>query len=311
MADSKNILCENIARYRKNLGLTQEELGRRVGVSTQAVSKWENGGMPDPMLLPSLAEALNATIDTLFGRDGGTYQRIEELLDAEIAGAPVGKRLHRTYELCWAMMQSAMCSEEYGGHSVTDIINAIQLKPGQKENYIPLSCGDEGLQIISISEDRPFYICLPEPEQGYSSMLLHSGSYEKLFILLARPNRFRVLVYLERVEHSFTPGYLAARLSITVEEAEEALLDLNAHGMCAMSALDTEAGLTRTFSKRGALSTLPFLVAAGILMNDPMDFLLFSGRSKPVLTAELGTENPRADWETERISQRFSEFNTK
>ncbi len=37
------LIGEQITRYRKERGLTQEELGRAVGVSTQAVSRWENG----------------------------------------------------------------------------------------------------------------------------------------------------------------------------------------------------------------------------------------------------------------------------
>lgn len=36
-----------IAALRKKLGFTQEQLGEAVGVSGQAVSKWENGGAPD------------------------------------------------------------------------------------------------------------------------------------------------------------------------------------------------------------------------------------------------------------------------
>ena len=41
-----NTLGDNIARFRKAAGLTQEELGTTVGVSAQAVSRWECGGAP-------------------------------------------------------------------------------------------------------------------------------------------------------------------------------------------------------------------------------------------------------------------------
>jgi transcriptional regulator with XRE-family HTH domain len=34
---------KNIAKFRKQLNLTQEELGEKLGVTNQAVSKWENG----------------------------------------------------------------------------------------------------------------------------------------------------------------------------------------------------------------------------------------------------------------------------
>ena len=56
-----------IARYRKLLNMTQEELGRHVGVSNQAVSKWElEISMPDVMLLPHIASVLEITLDDLF-----------------------------------------------------------------------------------------------------------------------------------------------------------------------------------------------------------------------------------------------------
>ncbi|MBQ7957646.1 MAG: helix-turn-helix transcriptional regulator [Clostridia bacterium] len=53
-----------IAALRKAKGLTQSELGDRIGVSFQAVSKWERGEtLPDITLLPDLARILETTID--------------------------------------------------------------------------------------------------------------------------------------------------------------------------------------------------------------------------------------------------------
>lgn len=55
---------EQIAALRKAKGLTQSELGERIGVSFQAVSKWERGEtLPDITLLPDLAKILETTID--------------------------------------------------------------------------------------------------------------------------------------------------------------------------------------------------------------------------------------------------------
>ena len=55
---------EQIAVLRKSKGLTQSELGERLGVSFQAVSKWERGEtLPDITLLPDLAKTLETTID--------------------------------------------------------------------------------------------------------------------------------------------------------------------------------------------------------------------------------------------------------
>ena len=55
-----------ISKYHKEKGMTQEELASRLGVSSQAVSKWENDlSCPDISLLPALCQALGVTSDEL------------------------------------------------------------------------------------------------------------------------------------------------------------------------------------------------------------------------------------------------------
>ena len=62
---------KRIATMRKERGFTQEGLAEALGVSPQAVSKWENGhALPETALLPPLARALETSIDALFS-DGG------------------------------------------------------------------------------------------------------------------------------------------------------------------------------------------------------------------------------------------------
>ena len=66
--NTKFNIGEQIAHYRRLTAMTQEELSKRVNVSTQAVSKWEQKiTSPDIMLLPELAEIFNISIDELFG----------------------------------------------------------------------------------------------------------------------------------------------------------------------------------------------------------------------------------------------------
>lgn len=64
----KNILAGNIARYRKEKGFTQDDLASRLGITYQAVSKWENEqAMPDISILPTLATILQVSVDKLLG----------------------------------------------------------------------------------------------------------------------------------------------------------------------------------------------------------------------------------------------------
>ena len=63
-----NLLGQNIARLRKAKKLTQEDLARRLNISFQAVSKWENGlSTPDVSVLSELAYLLDTDVNALVG----------------------------------------------------------------------------------------------------------------------------------------------------------------------------------------------------------------------------------------------------
>ena len=69
---------KRIALLRKEKGLTQEELATHMGVSPQAVSKWENDQTcPDISALPKLARLLGVTVDELLeGKTETTAVRV-------------------------------------------------------------------------------------------------------------------------------------------------------------------------------------------------------------------------------------------
>lgn len=63
-------LGNKIALCRKNAGITQDALAQQLGVTNQAVSKWESDQCcPDVMLLPKLANIFAISLDSLFSRE--------------------------------------------------------------------------------------------------------------------------------------------------------------------------------------------------------------------------------------------------
>ena len=60
-----------LKKYRKNNGYTQKQLAEAVGVTQQAVAKWETDkASPDPEMLQKISSILNVTVDSLL--DGTT-----------------------------------------------------------------------------------------------------------------------------------------------------------------------------------------------------------------------------------------------
>ena len=60
-----------LARRRRSLDMTQEQFAEQLGVTVQAISKWENGhGLPEATKLPVLADKFDCSIDELFLRKG-------------------------------------------------------------------------------------------------------------------------------------------------------------------------------------------------------------------------------------------------
>lgn len=72
-------LHETLRTLRREKNITQEELASFLGISAQAVSKWERGdGMPDITLLPRLSRYFDVSVDTLLGMED---MRVDELME--------------------------------------------------------------------------------------------------------------------------------------------------------------------------------------------------------------------------------------
>ncbi len=67
-------LGATIKKLRTERGITQEELANKIGVSFQAVSKWEtNTTTPDIAIIPQLALFFGVSIDSLFAINKDDY----------------------------------------------------------------------------------------------------------------------------------------------------------------------------------------------------------------------------------------------
>lgn len=124
----KKTLGERIAEKRKAKGLKQETLAEMLGVSAQAVSKWENDlSCPDIMALPTLAEKLGCTVDELLtGKEDAPPMRMltaeekknfDQLVLRIIVDSSDGDkvRVNLPLPLLKVLLESGMSISSFGG----------------------------------------------------------------------------------------------------------------------------------------------------------------------------------------------------
>ncbi len=110
-------LGEKIRELRRRDGQTQEMLAEALGVTSQAVSRWEAGGSyPDINLMPSLANYFGVTMDELFGYEGNREQRIDEKVVKIQELLSLNNGMDVNIDQCLALARDAMieypCNEK-------------------------------------------------------------------------------------------------------------------------------------------------------------------------------------------------------
>ena len=100
---------EQIAFLRKQKGLTQEELANALGVTNQAVSKWESAQCcPDIQLLPDIADYFGVSIDELMGHDAMVQkQKTGVVMDGLIDDALI--ILSEQEQISISLLQKLLC----------------------------------------------------------------------------------------------------------------------------------------------------------------------------------------------------------
>ncbi len=192
-----------IRRLRQERNITQEELATAIGVTAQAVSKWERAeGYPDITLLPEISEYFGVTLDTLCGLDEQRNQ--SEICRIQSATMEAG-----SYEEGVRIAREGLAQYPHSYHLKENLAFALRGCPGKwtpskaiLDEIIRLyedileHCTDQQLVFRVLAEVWEVYECAGEHEKAVEAAGRLPGFYE---------TSDRVLTYVlqgqERVEH--------------------------------------------------------------------------------------------------------------
>ena len=230
-------LGTTIARLRRERGLTQEQLGKALCVSGQAVSKWEKGGAPDAEMLPAIADRLGVTIDTLFGRADEPKEDMAGTLLRYLGAFPKGERMFELFRLLCATIQRPYYVDGELLGELMDAMFRLPVKTCYSTDIVEhtdatlwlRSCTvtDEGIQLGIPAEDCPLFLLMPEPEGGYEANFTDNESYRSLFSALALPGTLEILRTLYARKTGFRSARVIAKAaSVPLEDVDRALAAL-------------------------------------------------------------------------------------
>lgn len=224
------MIGDKIADLRKSRKLTQEELANIVGVSAQSVSKWENSlTTPDIMLLPTLASALDVTVNDLFSIVSGTdqYESIHPDKTPEYAYT----------ELLKALQQGLCDTESVSKEEVSKILKRLRENEYGQSGLVSY----ENYEMNGVTYvNRNIAFSLVKAKADLVS-LFDDERIAGVLSLLADANVRRTLKYMLTNGNAVVTAAVAANKCETgVSEAETALHRLAEFGF--VSALQVDIG---------------------------------------------------------------------
>lgn len=277
---------ENIARYRKSKGWTQEQLGKMVGVSGQAVSKWENGGIPDTVLIPKLATVLDVTTDAIFG----IHKKISDYTEDEILDQLFRFTLHNNFykrnhfdyfnflfETVWTLQGA------YFGNEIRPSLSEMNEKAAGNTQITSQIINNSGTTYLTLADDFPLF-CAVKDTATISEKLLTEKCFNEFFSLLASQDGFNAVIFTQSTTETsqYTAESMAEQFGITIERFFEIEPLLVKYGLLAEDSLTLDNKTIKIYHKWSNPEIRPILMLIYQFINARQCYYNFtSNRTKP------------------------------
>lgn len=278
----QSILGVKIKEFRTKKGITQEELGQLVGVTTQAVSKWERGGTPDAELLPPIARALGVSIDALYDMEQDTGSRLEDFIIEELYSKEDEEAFQRAVSLCIAIEMGLFKLDALKNKAVGEMLDAVNDE--QNHEYFSTLVSNEGLVRTRLSQNGRYFFMMPEPEGGYCDFLENIDGLSQIFATLSDADALKILFFMYQRNHKQISAQLIAEsVGVSEEKVEKIMEQLAEINIASCSEVEMIEGDVKAYSVRREATLLPLLTFAREMgVKHIFDFGYLYKREKPI-----------------------------
>jgi len=265
---------DHIAQLRKEKGVTQEVLAEAVGVSGQAVSKWESGGSPDTLLLPAIADYFGVSIDRLFDHKICDEKYLYKMVADGIRVSPSELDIRRFFTLCYAAA--------FGDKHTEYAWNPELVYPAAEESEAVYSgrYGETGTLQMRQDPSLRYFLLMPELECGWGKELYFKEEYVEWFALLSDADTLKTLFFLYAKKGvnfprntAFTTRTLEKELQIPPEKGEEILKNLEKYGLTFSEKISLGDEVKTVYSFNSIFSFLPFMIFTGEMLKHPHNWI--------------------------------------
>lgn len=266
---------ENVRTHRLAQHLTQEQLATMLGVSAQAVSKWETTDTyPDATLLPALASALNVSLDVLFDHRTRGYQTACQAMHEWLSTVPHEEQFSRLHAFSWQIENALFAS-----HSVYKDCVAPE---ATNDSYI---LTDTGFTLIS-NGTAPFFSVFPDT--GYERVIGDGESIRPYLAALSSPESMRTVLFLlhQPAGYLFEDAFLLDACALTPEQLPHVLADLETLHLVRGHACIIDDRTCQLYATNPSCKLIALLLTAQNLGYDGSYSLQIDSRNTPLLKKE-------------------------
>ena len=289
MAKITNVFSTNLQALRKKKGVTQEQLASYLGVSPQAVSKWENGSYPEGDLLPKISEYFEVSISYLYGQET-EKKSIEQMIMDELYATHVKEGLengsvHKEYfekilDMVWAGQIACWKNNKY------------YYKRGVPEKGIRTASvvsDDVGFGYFNLNLEKQYYALVREPEDGFMNNIKLTEGLRYFFKKLGEPGVLEILFFLmsEQWNEAVSVSTLSEIIGMEEDKVQKIMdemiaNDMNGRVLACINVVKAN-GSEKAYSieHSGVVPFILMLLSADSLMYPPYGYTMqVGGRSK-------------------------------